>query len=51
MGYNAAHVIIGDQSENKISSAQQSIAYMHRRCLHEHRRCVADVSPMCLGHV
>ena len=20
---------------------------MHRRCLHEHRRCVADVSPMC----
>ena len=21
---------------------------MHRRCLHEHRRCIADVSPMCL---
>ena len=23
---------------------------MHRRCLHEHRRSLADVSPMCPRH-
>ena len=63
MGYNCAHVIIGDQSEGRFLTLGNigdiMTSNMHRQCLHEpsldifnlgvHRRLFSDISPMVFG--